>query len=219
MSKKRVASTSKTLDHFFGSPPLLEGEDAAAYEKVLAGVSNSVRPTDFVEEIWVRDAVDVIWNIFRLRRIEAAFLSAKVWDDVNDEASSLAEAEAELLEGTEKEAMDRLLDNNSGLSWEKRVAQYPRANEKFQELWTSAKATLNIDKIQANVIVPNLDMIERIKHLIIVDQQRFDAIIRELDRHRVTQNLRNRNQRVDDVKFRIVKPEASIRKITNKKVA
>src|SRR5450759_1147469 len=114
MRKKRAsASRSKLLSpvSLFGPPPLLEGEDAAAYEEQHARFSNAVKPTDFLEEIWVRDAVDVIWNIFRLRRIQAAYLSARVWDDINDKASSLSEADAELLEGTEKEEMDKLLDS------------------------------------------------------------------------------------------------------------
>ena len=131
----------------------------------------------------------------------------------------LAQAEAELLEGTEKEDMDRLLDPNSELSWEKLMAQYPRANEKYQELCKSAKETLNIDEIQANVIVNNLDTIERLEHLIMIEQQRFDAVIRELDRHRVTQKLHNGDQGVEEAKFEIVKPKTTIRKITNKKAA
>ena len=95
---------------------------SAAYDKLLARLFNALRPTDFLEEIWVRDAADVIWSFLRLRRILAAYLSAQVWHDVNDKASSLAEAEAELLEGTEKEEMDKLLDPNSELRWETLMA-------------------------------------------------------------------------------------------------
>jgi hypothetical protein len=178
-----------------------------------------VRPTDFLEEIWVRDVVDVTWNIFRLRRIQAAFLSAEVWDDVNDKASSLAEAEAELLEGTEKIEMEKLLNPDSELSWETLMAQNPHANEKYQKLWASAKTTLDMTEIQAKVMVRELDTIERIEHLIIIEQQRFDAVIRELDRHRVTQKLRDSDQGAEEAEFKIVKPKTTIRKITNKKAA
>jgi hypothetical protein len=179
-----------------------------------------VKPTDFIEEISVHDAVDVIWNIFRLRRIQAAFLSAEVWDIVNDKASSLAEAEAELLEGTEKEDMDRLLDPNSELSWGKLCAQNPRADKKYQELWASVKATLDMSEIQANVMVRNLDMIERIEHLITIEEQRLDAIIRELDRHRSMQkHLDNNVKDVEEAELKIVKPKTTIQKITNKQAA
>ena len=83
-------------------------------------------------------------------------MSAKISDDAseaaNEEATSLAKAEAELMEGTEKEEMNRLLDDDS-LSWEEKVAQNPRANEKFQELWSSAMSNLDMDAIQAEVMV------------------------------------------------------------------
>ena len=217
MRKKRLTeSGANTFSRasLFGPPPLLEGEDAAAYDELLTRVSDTVSPTDFIEEIWVRDLTDVAWIIFRLRRIQAAYLSAKVWDDANNKASSLAEAKADLLEGTEKIEMEKLLDPDSKLSWETLMAQNPRANKKYQELWTSAKATLNMNEIQAKVMVFNLDKIERIEHLIVIEQQRFDAVIRELDRHRVTQKLRESDQGVEEAEFKIVKPKTTVRKIS-----
>ncbi len=146
-------------------------------------------------------------------------MSAKVSNDVNARASWRANAEAKLLEGTEKEDMDRLLDPNSELSLEKRMAQNPRAYEKYQELLASAEATLDMTEIQANIMVYNLDTIERIEHLIIIEQQRFDAVNRELDRHRAAQKMRNGDQGVEEAKFKIVKPKTIMRKITNKKAA
>jgi hypothetical protein len=222
--KRSSASRSKLLssDSIFGPPPLLEGEDPAAYGPLHARVSKAVRPTDFVEEIWVREAVDVKWDTFRLRRNQAAYLSALVRDEVDTKASSLAAAEARLLplEGTAKEEMDKLLDYNSELSWESQTALYPDAHEKFQELRASAKATLDMNEIQATVIVRNLDSIERIEHLITINDQRFDVIIRELDRHRSIQiHLYSNVNDVEDAEFRSVSPKTTIRKITNKKAA
>jgi len=150
-------------------------------------VFSAVNPTDFIEEIWIHDIVDVTWNLFRLRRIQAAFLTAKVSADANDQACALAEAQPELMEGTEeeKEEMKKLLDSDSELSWETRVAQYPRANEKFQKFWASAESTLDKDAIQAKIMIDELDTIEQFEHFITIAQQRFDAVIREMDRHRV----------------------------------
>src|SRR5262252_7898597 len=59
----------------FGPPPLLVGEDPAAYDELLLRVSTAVKPVDFLEEIWVRDVVDLTWEIFRLRRLKAGFIS------------------------------------------------------------------------------------------------------------------------------------------------
>jgi hypothetical protein len=122
-----------------------------------------------------------------------------VWDEVNEQASSRAAKEAnKLSEGTEKEEMDGLL--NSELNWEESVARYPRANDKFQVLWSKAKSDLNLDLIQAKVITYNLDMIERIEALIASAQRRIDEVVRELDRHRVIG--------VQIKKFRVANDEA-----------
>ena len=104
--------------------------------------------------------------------------------------------------------MDRLLHDDS-LSWEERVAQNPRANEKFQELWASAMSDLDMDAIQAKVMVRKFDTIEQIENLIATTERRFDAIIHEMDRHRL--------MRVHFVGAE--KPKMIEQKITNKKVA
>src|SRR5262249_54402859 len=59
----------------FGPPPLLEGEDTAAYDELLARISGAVKPADIFEEIWVRDVVDLVWEAFRLRRLKANLMT------------------------------------------------------------------------------------------------------------------------------------------------
>jgi hypothetical protein len=44
----------------FGPAPLFEGEDTAAYDELLVRISETVKPADIVEEIWVRDIVDLV---------------------------------------------------------------------------------------------------------------------------------------------------------------
>ena len=102
----------------------------------------------------------------------------------NYEATSLAEAEMKLMEGTEKEEMDKFLHDNS-LSSEEVAAQDPRADEKFQEIWASAMSNLDMDAIQAQVMVREFDTIEKIENLIATTERRFIAINHEMDRHRL----------------------------------
>ena len=66
----------------FGPPPLLEGEDVAACDELLARVSEGVQPNDILEEIWVRDIVDLVWETLRLRRMKAAFFSANAHESL-----------------------------------------------------------------------------------------------------------------------------------------
>src|SRR6202162_5586099 len=60
----------------FGPAPLIEGEDAGAYDELLVRISTAVRPADIFEEIWVRDIVDLVWEAFRLRRLKACVMTA-----------------------------------------------------------------------------------------------------------------------------------------------
>jgi hypothetical protein len=44
---------------------LLENEDTAAYDEIIARLSAAVKPADFLEEIWVRDVVALVWEAQR----------------------------------------------------------------------------------------------------------------------------------------------------------
>src|SRR5437762_9760781 len=53
---------------------VLQGEKRADYEALLARISAALRPADIFEEIWTRDVVDLVWEVFRLRRLKTALL-------------------------------------------------------------------------------------------------------------------------------------------------
>src|SRR6516162_4353675 len=81
MTKKLATSPGdrgqpRTKWNFFGPAPLLDGEDSAAYDELLARVSGAVKPTDILEEIWVRDIVDLVWEALRLRRLKVKLITA-----------------------------------------------------------------------------------------------------------------------------------------------
>ena len=180
-------------------------------------VFDAIGPTDFIEEIWVRDLVDVTWGMLRWRRVLAALLRGEVWEETNNEATSLVEDQAQVMEGSEKEEMDRLLDPL--LTWEERVAKYPDENKKFQELCSAAKSTLNMDLIQARVLRDNLNTIERFENLITIAQRRIAEVIHELDRHRFVQKQLNSSHDREGIKFGAVEPKMIEGKAINKKVA
>lgn len=99
VDRVRRITADLTRRDIFGPPPLLEGEDSAAYDQLLARVSESVSPTNIIEQIWVGDISDLTWEILRLRRLKAGLLSAQVPDMLeghlrqfleDDEAEELA---------------------------------------------------------------------------------------------------------------------------------
>jgi hypothetical protein len=60
----------------FGPPPLIEGEDAAAYDQLLERVCAAVKPVDIIDEIFMADVVPSEWEVLRLRRLKWSLIRA-----------------------------------------------------------------------------------------------------------------------------------------------
>jgi hypothetical protein len=60
----------------FGPPPLLEGEDAAAYDQLLARIWAAVKPVDIIDEIFIDDVASLEWEVLRLRRLKWTLIRA-----------------------------------------------------------------------------------------------------------------------------------------------
>jgi hypothetical protein len=170
----------------FGPPPLLEGEDTAAYDELLVRISGAVKPADIFEEIWVRDIVDLVWEAFRLRRLKANLMTTVAhkglggilgplmdWDDAHDLTEAWARRER-----TAIERVDELL----------------------------ASAGLTMDAVMAQTLSLKLDDIERIDRMIATAEGRRNAILREVDRHRTTwgQNLRQAVQQIEAAEIKVI---------------
>ena len=156
----------------FGPPPLLEGEDTAAYDEFLVRISGALRPADILEEIWVRDIVDLVWEAFRLRRLKANLITAVAHEGV-------------------KRILTPLLGwsraNDLAEAWARRERS---AIKQVDELLASAGLTM--DAVMAQTLSFKLDDIDRIDRMIATAEGRRNAILREVDRHRTTwgQNVR-----------------------------
>ena len=79
-SGRRKASRAVAKRHaadlsFLGAPPLIPGESAADYKRLLATVTDEIKPADFMEVMWIRDIVDLQWDIIRFRRIKADIIT------------------------------------------------------------------------------------------------------------------------------------------------
>jgi hypothetical protein len=170
----------------FGPPPLLEGEDTAAYDELLVRISGAVKPTDIFEEIWIRDIVDLVWEAFRLRRLKANLMTAVAhkgltvilepligWTDAHHLAEAWAARERSAIE-----QVDKLL----------------------------ASAGLTMDAVMAQSLSLKLDDIERIDRMIATAEGRRNAILREVDRHRTAwgQNLRQAVQQIEAAEIKVI---------------
>ena len=83
-----VSGSVTASDNFFGQPPLLQGEDEAAYFGLLEKVRASVKPRDVLEEITTRDFVDITWEILRLRRMRQPLIDVECASIIKNAVSS-----------------------------------------------------------------------------------------------------------------------------------
>ena len=60
----------------FGPPPLIEGEDAAAYDRLVARIVAAVKPVDVIDEMFTADVVSLEWEVLRLRRLKWSLIRA-----------------------------------------------------------------------------------------------------------------------------------------------
>jgi len=167
----------------FGPPPLIDGENSAEYEELLARVSATVKPADILEDIWVRDVVDLVWEAWRLK---AALMAVNAHE-------GLSAALDPLVEWRERKALVA--------DW---IAREPEAIKRVDQILESAGLTM--DAVMAQSLSIKLDDIERIDRMTALAEARRNAILREIDGHReiLSQNLRRAVQNVEDGQLRVI---------------
>jgi hypothetical protein len=74
---KVVSSAPPPWRRLFGHPNVLEGEDAAAYEELLARFRATVKPDDIIDEMFIADAVALEWEVLRWRRLKGSLIRAR----------------------------------------------------------------------------------------------------------------------------------------------
>jgi hypothetical protein len=82
-SDRKAKSKSKSMTpaparrfRLFGQPQILEGEDAAAYDELLARICDAIKPVDTIEEMFIADVVSLEWEVLRWRRLKWTLVQA-----------------------------------------------------------------------------------------------------------------------------------------------
>jgi hypothetical protein len=183
-----AAAPSLSADAVFGAPPLIAGEDAGAYADLLARVGAAVRPADILEEIWVRDVVDLVWEGQRLRRLKTHLVNSVLHRGVRQAVGPLI--------GWEEA-------NAVSARWQARDA---RAVARVETLL--AHHGLSMDAVIAAALESQLEPVERIDRLITEAELRRNVALREVERHRAAlgRSLRRAVDDVEDAEFAVLDP-------------
>jgi len=175
---------------FFGPPPLIAGEDPAAYAALRHRVADAVRPKDILEEIWLRDVVDLTWDVFRLRRLKAHLLRAAAHEGVRIVLAPLVRDKEYRGKGSGAEELSQ---------------RWARGDENAVEEVNDhlAAAGLTMDAVTAQTFAAKLDEVERIDRMIASAEARRNLVLREVERHRETlaTTLRRATEEAEDAEF------------------
>jgi hypothetical protein len=151
---------------FLAPPPLIAGEDHAAYDDLLARISAALQPGDILEDIWVRDVVDMVWDALRLRRLKTQLLTASAHEGMHA-------------------ILRRFLD------WQlaEQVAQMWALREKSAVVKAEAvlaSAGLTTESVIAQTLALKIDVIERVDRMMVMAEVRRNSVLREIARHRAS---------------------------------
>jgi hypothetical protein len=184
------AASASSPSELFGPPLLVPGENPRNFDDLLERISDAVKPADFIEEIWVRDIVELQWEVLRLRRIKTALLASSAHKGLNS-------------------IMFDRWDTNWVKSLTYRWAvRDPKAMKEVDDVLSGAG--LGMDAVMAQTLRIEIDTFERLDHMLMKLEARRNSIFREIERHRTVfaQQLRQIVKQVEDAEFKVVEPDS-----------
>lgn len=150
------------------TPPLVRGEDAAAYRELSARITAAVAPENVIEEIWVRDVVDLVWDAVRLRRLKAGLFTVGASDGM-----------AKLLRAIGEQYDFKARD------W---AARKPAAVAAVNTQLSAAG--LDMNDVTTSTFAVRIDQFERIERMLAAAELRRAAALNAIENRRVAERLR-----------------------------
>jgi hypothetical protein len=205
-----AANPSPTRLSFLAAPPILRGEDPAAYDDLLARISGEIKPADIFEEIWLHEIVDLCWESLRWRRQLAGYLEAATAQRLEQILKPLLASEpasepprSTSFVGRIHAAHERLTagEDHAPSPVRQLVQRFatgaPEATQRVQTLLGGVQ--LSLADVAAQATACELDTVERFNRLIANTQARRDALLHELERRRQTKLAHKLRQRIDEI--------------------
>ena len=155
------AAAPVTTFALLGARPLIGSEDTAGYDELLARLCATLRPSDSLEEVWIRDLVDLVWDTFRLRRAKATMLSYRAAQEVR----------AMLIDYPDGPKMAQMWATGD----ETAVKNVEQA---LRSVGSSGEHAISV------AMCSSMQEVERLDRMLVSAEARRSAALRELDYHR-----------------------------------
>jgi hypothetical protein len=170
-----------------GEPGLILGEDPQGYDELLAQVSRALAPRNVMEDVWIRDVVDLVWDIFRLRRIKANLLRVRARNAIREVISPLVHDSWDLAD-----------------KWSARDANAVSLVEAALK-----RAGLSMDTVMAATLREEIDHVAEIEAMIANAETRRGVALREVERYRenFAEKLREALETVENAKAAPIVPQ------------
>ena len=152
------------LEELLGPPPLLPNESLLDYEGLKARLRAKIAPQDVLEEIWLRDILDLQWEVLRMRRLKSR-----------------------LLGNSSPIGLESLLHRRVNyLDKDKLVEGWGRGDkESIKEVEAILKSRgLNLDDVDAHSLLKRLEPLGSIDRMISLAEGRRNNALREIERSR-----------------------------------
>jgi hypothetical protein len=148
--KAKSKSKSVTPVHagrfrLFGQPQVLEGEDPAAYNELLARICDAINPVDTIEEMFVADVVSSEWEVLRWTRLKVSLIRASALTELETFLAKQLESKYPLYAELFESHLTKILQNNlpedqvdsAGMLAAECAPDTDEANTKLDELLNS----------------------------------------------------------------------------------
>ena len=155
------------LTFLFKEPPILAHENPDSYYALLDQIAARVNPQDSFEWIWIKDYVDLAWEILRYRRAKAQILDFACGPALASVAESVL--------------------GDADLGWQAedlRSKWFANEDGKGEVKTFLAEHGLNMDSLVGQAMLAHVNELEKIEAMLASAERRRDGVLREIEHHR-----------------------------------
>ena len=149
LQKASLTTDFAELKKLFGPPPVLSSEDPKAYDAMWARILESLKASDFIEQMLGKDLTDATWEMKRYSRHKALVIERQYREQ--------QEMEEEAEEAEEAEQLESLQERVSRLTRPTNPPSEGEQNEQVEEVKQAGAPTTQFERMLELAAVVDVD--------------------------------------------------------------